>query len=45
VLAVALLVLSNPTVTSGTVAAGQTVTMQITLTDTDQMATSLSGLC
>ena len=32
---VAPLVLSNPTVTSGTVAAGQTVTLEITLTDTD----------
>jgi len=32
---VAPLVLSNPTVTSGTVAGGQTVTLQITLTDTD----------
>jgi hypothetical protein len=32
---VAPLLLSNPTVTSGTVAAGQTVTLQITLTDTD----------
>jgi hypothetical protein len=32
---VAPLVLSNPTVTSGTIAAGQSVTMLITLTDTD----------
>ena len=29
------LVLSDPKVVSGTIAAGQTVTMQITLTDTD----------
>jgi hypothetical protein len=33
--AVSTLVLSDPMVISGTVAAGQTVTMQLTLTDTD----------